>query len=899
MMNNGRQTSPWSKDDFEITSCFSKHFDLTMNGIQSQKAPMSLNIKVYRVLVLAAAKGGLPHPSFLLDLINRIAKDDLSFEASRLGGYIEFDFQPTSGNSGFFRWFIEPHTLAAIFMLVNTPQKSRLRSMDDKRLLRIINSEGQRSRGLKPFSSLKQFCKAASFFAMESANIALPSYLISFIKRELNSTSINRSSLNNLWPETAVKNATFELPQSDTKQSESSLELGLPSIANKMFLNRFRDALKVRDCYQKLVSREETLERLEELSQYEHSFARLLILEFITFGIRIKKWKTSSAGTYLSHIASPWLLETHQLLLHEITQEQVTDLFERLVKSAEGNISIAEKAGIIHSFFEFNHTYFGIPLPLPNDLKFEKVKNVRNCFISENNFISFLNTLSSKTDYSNFIAQGLMLSAILMARCGLRVNEVIKLRIADVEPSDDYFIFIRENHFGHNKTYCALRKLPLSILLKPDELDFFKQYYKRRVHDVGKKLNTVLFSQGKDINIPFTHCIFHREISIPLSLVCGESASCHTLRHKAISTLQIVLCSAQLQNVTPYTEHQIERIQQFFGNYSASDMLYEIAAFAGHLNPRTTLETYMHFTDVILFEHLIKPDEKSSKNYWMNLAGISKHLMTRRFKSEYPNNEEVMQLLVELLGGKSAASKLGYHNDTELPALQHSSQRVSFEDCLSALRLFEQDKSLMQVTDLLQIDVNKVSSWLESAVKLTKLCTSKRKPRLFPDASSEKLAPIFPSSKVEYKKAQSVIQRARKVYKECKPNLIWFIKFVLTNAMNSHSYIVINDPETLKKFMGIALKMTIPEDWNIKYDAPENENFSVSHLYKNASPNVNFHYTNNVVKSKKFPSGRVYLHFLVPRDPSQKPTESRRSSNIMKFVCHVMAIMVPEAIPDI
>lgn len=70
-------------------------------------------------------------------------------------------------------------------------------------------------------------------------------------------------------------------------------------------------------------------------------------------------------------------------------------------------------------------------------------------------------------------------------------------------------------------------------------------------------------------------------------------------------------------------------------------MLYEIAAFAGHLNPRITLETYMHFTDVILFEHLIKPDEKSNKNYWTNLAGISKHLMTRRFKSEDPNNEEV------------------------------------------------------------------------------------------------------------------------------------------------------------------------------------------------------------------------------------------------------------------
>jgi predicted sugar kinase len=116
--------------------------------------------------------------------------------------------------------------------------------------------------------------------------------------------------------------------------------------------------------------------------------------------------------------------------------------------------------------------------------------------------------------------------------------------------------------------------------------------------------------------------------------------------------------------------------------------------------------------------------------------------------------------------------------------------------------------------------------------------------------------------------------------------------------MNSHSYIVFDDSEKLKKFINIALQMTIPEDWKIKFALPEFDTVSASQKYKKAAPGIDFQYTGSVVKSKKFPEGRVFLHLLVPRDPSQKRFHSRRSSNIMKFVCHTLAIMIPDAISD-
>jgi hypothetical protein len=329
--------------------------------------------------------------------------------------------------------------------------------------------------------------------------------------------------------------------------------------------------------------------------------------------------------------------------------------------------------------------------------------------------------------------------------------------VVDVETSNEFSIFTRENQYGKNKTSSGLRKLPLSILLPPDELAIYKQFLKRRLHDVGNNRNSLLFSQCADIDIPYSQNIFHRTISVPLSHICGENASCHTLRHKAISTLQIVLCSQQLLNITPYNLHQIEVIKRFFSCSTSRDILFEIAAFAGHLNPSITLETYMHFTDVILFEHLVKNQVCMSKVYWANLAGISKHIMTRRSSAECPSSEEILFILLEALCGKQNASKMAYTTCTELLKIQYPPKSVGFEDCLSALKLFEKEATLEQVIDSLQVDGNKISLWLDHATKLTSLCTSKGKPRLFPSGSKNRLAPIPPSSNIEYQKALLII----------------------------------------------------------------------------------------------------------------------------------------------
>lgn len=898
MSHVSRNNSPWLLDSFRKVTAFSKAADVLSLQI-SQAGKITTNTeKVVRVMMHAIYRAGLAKPANLSQLINMIVTDELEIKISPIGPYLEFSPVDVaeSGNEGFRRWFIDTETLAAIHALNAAKDKRRLPKLDDKSLFQRVKKHFSSIPEIKHISTLKALCEAGVLYATEHPEINLPAYLINYATGKTSATSMSPSCWKTFWQvefEPLSRGAQLSVEIATPRTSLQTLPTS--RLTDEVFLSKLRHATKPKDSNGIVIPVAETLRKLDSLKNMSASLPQTMLLSFFNNGIKEQSWKLSTVGTYLSHLGTHWLLFTKDVDITSLDEYDMTELLEELLAVSENNISQSDKVSVLKQFFGFNNEVFDTALPVFDDIFISKVSNIRNYVISESNFIQFINSISEVDEHQNLKGQGLALTAILMARCGLRPSEALKLRLKDVEPSAQHCIFVRQNRFGTNKSYSARRKIPLSLMLKPEEFCLFKSYFKRRLLDVNNQLGQLLFSSSDNANLPYSLSDFHNKFSDRLSKVCGEPVHTYHLRHKALSTLQAVLSSDLLLTSCPYTEKQVAQIRRFFAVNNSRDTLYEIAAFAGHLSPKTTFRNYLHFTDIVLYEHLSANHCQRSRRYWENLSALSKHLITRRCASDLPKKPEIEVLLIEALCGKHATNPQVI--EVGKPQLIHPERKTTYADCLTALERLERGETISQVSDMLNLEDFVVNNWYVRAVAASELKTTKGKPRLFPSKNkkqSVQILPIRPASNAERQRAEQGVESARKLFHSDRSELIWFIQRVVNTAMNSQSYLKFDDSEEFQRFMRFALRFSKVREWQLELDMPKYERSRVKAQWQKVNADLSIKISANEVLSDKFRKGRARLYFLHPQ--KQSSGDERYSSNAIKYVCHILAIMIPEVI---
>ncbi|NVK56834.1 MAG: site-specific integrase [Alteromonadaceae bacterium] len=895
---SSRNLSQWNHASFLKTTAFSKAFDyLEKRGCE---ANVTSNEKVCRFVFFAIARGGLAIPALLTQLINHIVEKTLDITPHPFGPFVEFDprTQSQEGNEGFRRWFIDTETLATIHALSAC---TKLKRLDEKSLFRLVKRQFSYIFEFSEIKSFKQLCKAGALFTGEHYRINLPAYLVDFMCKKT-STSISNGCWNTLWN---ASNRIEKRAQPIIVAAELSrnrlTDTPTPKLSDKKFLSKLRDAIKHIDSAGRKIAIKHTLCELEELGTRTKSLAQKILLAYILERLRSNTLRRSSSNTYLSHIGAHWLQCTQSVEILSLDECEMTELYKKISEPFKKDNSFANKIIVLKQFFTFGSERFGIALPVFDTVQGTHISNVRNYVISESNFTRFINELSACSHHQTHIGQGLVLTAILMARCGLRPGEVLKLRIRDVEPSNEHHIITRQNRFGDNKSYSALRKIPLAILLTPSEYELFESYLRRRRLDVNGKLSLLLFPSCPDSNLPYSLSDFYKQFSERLSEVCGDNVHTYHLRHKAVSTLQIVLMSKTLLHLTPYAPEQIEKIKHYFNVGVGRDTLFQIMAFAGHSCPSTTLKSYLHFTDVILYESLIKNSTAKHRAYWEGLSALSKHIITHRCTDSTPSRTEIMQLLLESLCSKGQVKASAYQNVEQPADLSPPRRAPTYVECMHALKLFDKGKTVQEISHQLDFSMLLIEKWFERATQAAELKTSKGKSRLLPlsETINKMLTPVAPSSNAEIERADEIIKSARILYLSKQQELIWFIRQVINNALNSHSYLVFSDVNEFQRFMQLALEMTSPKEWEIELSLPKD--FSgVKTLWHKNYPDVELTLTNKKVNSNRFQSGRAHLYFLYP---GQLKTEnighySRYSSNVIKYACHILAITIPGVLED-
>lgn len=897
MRHQQRNSSPWSIDNFMKTTAFSRAVELLNEQITEDSKSVTTRSKVVRLIMFAIYRGGLARQMHLAQLVKLIVSNELVIQICPIGPYIEFEplEQEKTGNEGFHRWFIDTGTLAAIHALWIDKGKYALAKSDEKSLFKLVKTHFAMVPEFAMIKSLKALCETGVMYASEHRDINLPAYLVNVATGKTSTTSVSHSCWRAFWQAPGQNSVNGEQLQVDTDTSRSSNQtIQNPRIADKNFLSRLRFAIKGKDEYGSAIPLATTLDHLRKLKSLATALPQTILLEFIEDGLKAKSWKRSSAGTYLSHVGSHWLSLTNNLDLTSLNEYCMTELFEELLTIAKDNISQADKVSILKQLFVFGSEIFNTALPVFDDISVSKVHNIRNYVISEANFTRFINSISAADSNQNLQGQGLVLSAILMARCGLRPSEVLKLRLKDIEPSDQHCIFIRANRFGTNKSHSARRKIPLSLLLLPDEFDLFKKYFKRRQLDTKKELGLLLFSCSDNANLPYSLSDFHYKFSDRLSQVCGERVHTYHLRHKALSTLQVVLTSDTLESFIPYSDYHTQQIRRFFAVESGRDTLYEVAAFAGHLSPQTTFKNYFHFTDVILYKYLTSNDDQHDRRYWENLSALSKHLITRRCTNSAPKRDEIQMLLLEALCGKGSGTLSTVTKKDSAFQPVHPERKITYVDCLTALEYLEKGETIQQVAEKLDIEDAVIEEWYSRAIDAAGLKTTKGKSRLFPSKSnnrSSQILPVRPASNAELKRADKAVASARKLYHSHQAELVWFIHRVITTAMNSQSYLKFDDTEECYSFMAFALRFTGANEWQLELDMPKEDKSLVKAKWKRVSPDMCVKVSCAQVVSGKFKKGRARLYFLHPQ--KLKSDGDRYSSNTIKYVCHILAIMIP------
>jgi len=893
MSASNRQLSNVTLESFARTRKFAEIFAACYAQLTIATKRSSIEKVIVRLTLTAISKGGLSNPRLVLSLIHQILIGELEINYSKFGPYTEFDPEkPDEGNAGFRRWFIENETLANIVAMTYHPEKRKFRDISEKRLLTLVKKQFCAIADLKCFSSLSKLCEAGADYAMTHDSIGLSSYLKYYILGQTNSTSICADSFH------ALQNRSIK---QITEQKEPTLETQSPHIhvppkvqlsyQDSEFLKRLHSALNDKNTFGEAVPVTKSMNDLIDLSDSSLLIQQSVLCDFFIQKLQAGEIKRSSARTYLSQIGKSWLEFTRNVDLNIKDEFDMTELFEQMLAATSHHLSNADKKITLKQLFQFANNEFGFTLPVFDTVEYSQIDNVRNYFINENQFAYFLNQLGQWR--KTITGQGLVLSAILIGRCGLRPSEVLKLRVCDIEQSPQRFAFTRQNKFGTNKSFSARRKIPLALMLIKEELKLFNSYFKRRLVDTEGRPNALLFSKAGDVDHCYSLSDYNNVFSSILSEICGERITTYHLRHKSLSSLMLALQAemSELHSLTPYTKKRIDKMQAYFATQTSRDVNYEIASIAGHLSPATTYQNYLHFADLILFEHQKLVSTDKDIHFWHLLSGISKNTLTKYCSNKVPNFNEVQKIMLSKL---RVISQTEDAEDSPTEKFRAPGRIITFVDCLTALRKIDDNETCSQISDSMDIDVSLIHCWHEQALKARNLKTSRGAPRLFPNNDTARLTPINPASKYENIRAEQMISDMRVLYPDKEKRLRWFISYVVQNSLNSKSYLAFKNVEDYKKFLLIAMLFSEPKEWEVVLESPNTYNGSEMREWQDIDEKVKLTIEK---KGKKSPKKiRANVHFLHP-DPKindRKEFGARYSSNLLKFVCHVLGIMMSQ-----
>jgi integrase len=633
---------------------------------------------------------------------------------------------------------------------------------------------------------------------------------------------------------------------------------------------------------------------------------------------------TSTIATYHSRIS-------HRLI-DAFDGQSINDLdsadFELIYRSIVDQVrttpsreQIAGRIGQLHDFGLRSRDHNLPPLvdPLFTGLS---VKMVRARVIPANCLTAIFAALPPLCEHNAVLIETVTQAIVIAYRCGLRLGEIVKLRLCDIEQSREKTLFVVENAFGTNKTASARRQLPLAAMLTDDERTAFGKFEKRRrLTGTARAPAFAVPASHEPVSDKWLSQTAARAMRHALG---AEGWTFHHLRHAAINNLFLVVEdeAALAETLSGWSSQQQQSIlKAVLGDVRARQKRYiAMATFAGHVDPQETFESYIHVVEHVMAARRGRQSTEAELNLYaaaLNRApGRITHYATDQVMSDAVA-ARMRRWIVKHRSDKRAALVPVGDSRTE-PMAAVPTSKILPADCIVALQIVERGGTFEEAAMASLVDASVVETWVERATRLAALTTKYGNPRLFTidrvnrakvdPAMRVMLLPTLPKGSAHTVDCDAMFKHFRKKWadKQTREECEWWLQYTIEKADPANSGTAFTDANMLIRYFTLFEGSSFPADrWHLDMNLADHID-SLPWLaclpkgVTNSDPRPKAKRKPKIRPVEQMAKGNVRLHLnkLVGKGSTPNVRYTKSTASTVRFVAHILAIMTGATLSD-
>lgn len=329
-----------------------------------------------------------------------------------------------------------------------------------------------------------------------------------------------------------------------------------------------------------------------------------LLTDYLCALVVTQKRRASTFRTYASRLLHPLALAFGDLDVRSLSADDLESLYEIALDqklTTTSRLYCARVLGVMHHFGVRHPDY---RLPQLNESLGEgsgRYTIVRALIPSA----SFVQEVTNSLKRQGL--QGSLLATIVLLafRSGLRIGEICKLRVRDIQSTGGasgtrsvIWVWVRQSKYGENKTESARRKIPLAALMTDDELNGFQIFLNRTLAGHSRDANELLFtdsSSGLQLDPLKT--------SAAIMKVLRENDptkpwTFHSLRHGALNAVHVAIEGEDqiCETLFGWKPENCQNVRTAILGENDNDVraYHALAKFAGHASVGQTWASYLH-----------------------------------------------------------------------------------------------------------------------------------------------------------------------------------------------------------------------------------------------------------------------------------------------------------------
>jgi integrase len=790
-----------------------------------------------------------------------------------------------------FRCYLDPLAMSALHKYLTSNDCPQIESSEDK-LLSLINRLLYAC-DCRPFKTIKTFCNAAVELLRRNSDVSIPVFLAEFAKGNNPSHAMPLTSLH-LFHNQVTKSEFQVLPlrrvskrDQRYKSSESTpinVDYEYDIMVDALYL-RLNDMLKVnRDAHQpneisKLIDHlKRLIPQLKMLPQ-----SAVILLSWFIDSLNRGKWKhAETPKKYLRLIGKSWLNVVTDNELGNLDGAEMDVLCQAIIDDKDAT---SETPSRLRDLMIYTVEHFDITAPDdPFYTIIDGEKYVRSTIIPEKVTHQVGLDLHRNNDSRGKHFQDTMDAMyVLMSKLGGRTTDWTRLRIKDVELSEQGWIFIRPSNGKALKTIQSKRKVPFGVLLKPDERILFRNFVAFRKQQLGNKSKQYLFSKDEFSDQPFSNAELEEHIGSLVSQYMKMYVPVYQFRHTCATNLAIVVFGSDelIEQYTPYCLKQAINIKRFLIGDRRRDKLWSIAALLGHQTPKTTLFSYIHCLDLLLHDRLCQQQHNYTPQFWLQLSGLPARAIAQiANKGELLPANDIYPLLQRKLGKFVTNASVRDRRKFKQETIELNVVEPDMIQCLKVLQQVDDGRSMAEIKLNSPVDELSVEAWINAAQDVVKrYLTQQKYPRLV-----SKIGRICPRLRSSEMADLDLIRIAFKAeYRKQRDEIQWCIEYALSHVIDTKVYIQFRSVSDYQRFMKAMLKIAPGHQWRLILAGNEKAQIGSKkwQRFSQVSFEQNFCETDLNLVGK--------LYFITAKDSDKKVV---KSSRLIRCLLHLAEIMI-------